>query len=399
MQKIESLFRKVDSPMKGLIVLLSLYGFVTLALWSRYQWNPSAMVNFGEEFIKKNEAETPSGVIAFKGKEGDLGAGYDGQIFYYYSRSISNFSLKWPEGFDATYRAPRIGYPLLISIWGIFGKWGNVAGMYVLSISLLYLSYLALRVLLKEKSHWAILYLISPFALASYSVLVSDTIMVSLIVLAIYFYEKENYVSFYLLSGLALVTKEPALFYLFSLGLAALSKKDIKKMLIVGSTLLVPVLWQIYLKYTLPNWTPTRLAVFIIPFEGIYKYLMELGASFTSGGGIKQIVRSFSKFPLVLQFLTMFWIPFTGSWKKGTFYKVGFSLVILMIAIANHYHFWSEYINTIRLFTFAIPLYLLIKAEDEEIVDRPFLILFLINLILILARLTILYKVQDYAAR
>ncbi|WP_078123967.1 AZOBR_p60025 family cell surface glycopolymer formation protein [Leptospira alexanderi] len=399
MQKLESLFRKIDSPLKGLIVLLSLYGFVTLALWSRYGWNPSAMVNFGEEFVKKNEAETPSGVIAFQGKEGDLGAGYDGQIFYYYSRSISNLSLQWPESFDATYRAPRIGYPLLISLWGIFGTWGNIAGMYVLSISLLYLSYLALRVLLKEKSHWAILYLVSPFTLASYSVLVSDTIMVSLIVLAIYFYEKENYVLFYVLSGLALVTKEPALFYLFSLGLAALSRKDVKKMLIVGSTLLVPILWQIYLKYTLPNWTPTRLAVFMIPFEGIYKYLMELAASFMSGGGIKQIVRSFSKFPLVLQFLTMFLIPFTGSWKKGTFYKVGFSLVILMIAIANHYHFWSEYINTIRLFIFAIPFYLFIKAEDEEIVDRPFLYLFGLNLILILARLTVLYKVQDYVVR
>jgi hypothetical protein len=397
--KLETWLQKLDSPLKGLLILIFLYGLVTLALWSRYEWNPSSMVNFGEEFIKKNEAESPSGVVAFKGKEGDLGAGYDGQIFYYYSRSISNLSFEWPVGFDATYRAPRIGYPLLLSVWGIFGKWGNIAGMYILSLSLLYLSYLALRVLLKEKSHWAILYLISPFTLASYSVLVSDTIMVSLIVLAIYFYQKESYIPFYILSGLALVTKEPALFYLFSLGLAALSKKDIKKMLIVGSTLLVPVLWQVYLKYTLPNWTPTRLAVFMIPFEGIFKYLLELAGSFTSGGGLKQIVRSFSKFPLVLQFLTMFLIPLTGSWKKGTFYKVGFSLVILMIAIANHYHFWSEYINTIRLFTFAIPFYLFIKAEDEKIVDRPFLILFFINLALILARLTILYKVQDYGIR
>ncbi|ASV11829.1 AZOBR_p60025 family cell surface glycopolymer formation protein [Leptospira santarosai] len=399
MQKFEFFLRKIDSPLKGLIVLLGLYGFVTLTLWSRYEWNPSSMVNFGEEFVKKNETESPKGVIAFKGKEGDLGAGYDGQIFYYYSRSISNFSFEWPVGFDATYRAPRIGYPLLVSVWGIFGKWGNIAGMYILSISLLYLSYLALRVLLKDKSHWALLYLVSPFTLASYSVLVSDTIMVSLIVLAIYFYEKESYVPFYVLSGLALVTKEPALFYLFSLGLAALSRKDVRKMLIVGSTLLVPVLWQIYLKYTLPGWTPTRLAVFMIPFEGIYKYLMELAASFTSGGGIKQIVRSFSKFPLVLQLITMFFIPLTGSWKKATFYKVGFSLVILMLSIANHYHFWSEYINTIRLFTFAIPLYLFIKAEDEGIEDRPFLYLFAINLVLILARLTVLYKVQDYVVR
>jgi hypothetical protein len=396
---LENLLRKFDTPKKGFLIFFFLYGFITLTLWSRYEWNPSAMVNFGGEFIKLNSVETPSHVIAFQGKEGDLGAGYDGQIFYYYSRSISNLSFTWPEGFDPSYRAPRIGYPLLISVWGIFGKWGNIAGMYILSLSLIYLSYLALRSLLKDKSPWALLYLISPFTLASYSVLVSDTVMVSLIVLAIYFYQKEKYIFFFTLSGLALVTKEPALFYLFALGLTALSKKDIKRMLIVSATLLVPLAWQIYLKFTLPSWTPTRLAVFMIPFEGIIKYLMELVASFSSGEGLGQILRSFSKFPLVLQFLSMFLIVFTGTFRKASSNKVGFSLVILMIAIANHFHFWSEYINTIRLFTFAIPFYLFIKAEDEDIWDKPFLVFFFINLALILLRLTFLYKVQDYVVQ
>lgn len=85
--------------------------------------------------------------------------------------------------------------------------------------------------------------------------------------------------------------------------------------------------------------------------------------------------------------------------EKSYVLQSRFSLVILMLSIANHYHFWSEYINTIRLFTFAIPLYLFIKAEDEGIEDRPFLYLFAINLVLILARLTVLYKVQDYVVR
>src|SRR5690554_4847508 len=106
---------------KYLLLFIGLYGFTTLAIWKRYDMNPSSMVNFGKEFVVQNQDETPEGVVVLLGEEGDLGGGYDGQIFYYFSRTISSLSLDWPKGFDESYRAPRIGYPFLVSLFGFLG--------------------------------------------------------------------------------------------------------------------------------------------------------------------------------------------------------------------------------------------------------------------------------------
>lgn len=58
-----------------------IWGVSTLGYWKKYEWNPTSMVNFGYEFAMQNQAETPEKAVLFKGEAGDLGAGYDGQIF------------------------------------------------------------------------------------------------------------------------------------------------------------------------------------------------------------------------------------------------------------------------------------------------------------------------------
>jgi hypothetical protein len=123
---------------------------VTLLIWKKHEWEPSSMVHFGNEFIELNLEYMPPRAVVEKGYEGDLGAGYDGQIFYFYSRALSSFSLKWPIGFDDSYRAPRIGYPLLISIFGIYSPNGSILGMYIWNIMLFILSALALRKILGD---------------------------------------------------------------------------------------------------------------------------------------------------------------------------------------------------------------------------------------------------------
>ena len=98
------------------------YLVVTAALWKKYNYNPTSMINFGMEFAIQNKEKMPDGAIVILGNKDDLGAGYDGQIFYFYSRTISELNMNWPKGFDESYRAPRIGYPLLVGIIGFLGK-------------------------------------------------------------------------------------------------------------------------------------------------------------------------------------------------------------------------------------------------------------------------------------
>ena len=62
------------------------YIVVTTSLWKKYNYNPTSMINFGMEFAIQNKEKMPDGAVVIMGSKDDLGAGYDGQIFYFYSR-------------------------------------------------------------------------------------------------------------------------------------------------------------------------------------------------------------------------------------------------------------------------------------------------------------------------
>ncbi|WCL47563.1 AZOBR_p60025 family cell surface glycopolymer formation protein [Leptospira sp. GIMC2001] len=378
----------MNRTLKYLLIFISLYGITSIAIWKRYNFNPTSMVNFGYEFAIQNKAETPAGSIVFKGERGDLGAGYDGQIFYYFSRPISNFNLDWPKGFDESYRAPRIGFPLLISVFGLFGSKFAIFGMYFWILSLHFLSFLALRELVgSEFRLWTLLYLVSPFALGSYSVLVSDSVMVSLVVIGYYFLTREKYWQFSLLGGLAIITKEPALFFLFPIGLRALSEKNFKKILAVASTLLIPILWHAYLRYAFPNWSATRLSDFILPLEGIKSYLLEIEYGLLAGEGFRPLARLLGRFPLVLLFVSGVALLFHQNLRRAWEMRIAFGLVMLMIGIAGHYHFWSVYENISRMFTLSIPILILWKKEDNALPIYPYAILTIVILFLFIIKL------------
>lgn len=370
---------------------------VTFSYWKKYDWNPSAMVNFGREFALQNEEETPKKAIIFLGEEGDLGAGYDGQIFYYFSRSLSNFGLEWPKGFDESYRAPRIGYPFLISIFGVLGKWGSVFGMYFWNILLMILSFFALRSMLHEENkHLSILYLFNPFALGSYYVLVSDSVMVSLVVLAYYLYKNEKMLGFILISSLAILTKEPAIFFLFPLGLKALANRDIKRICIVAATLIIPISWHLYLSYKFPNWRASRLTDFILPFEGMIRYSESIFFAIEDKIDLRGFARLFSRLPLVFMFFMGSLLIFSGKLAKGWEFRICLLLVMFMIGTAGYYHFWSVYENVSRMFTLSIPTFIFLINEDRQVKKAEYVLFTLGLLLLFLLKAILISKTLTY---
>ncbi len=384
-------------PYRLFLVFFAIIGILTFSYWKKYDWNPSSMVNFGKEFVQLNSIETPSGAVVFLGEKGDLGAGYDGQIFYYFSRSLANFGLEWPKGFDESYRAPRIGYPFLISIFGIFGKWGSVFAMYFWNIFLLVISFFCLRSLLeKQNKYLSVLYLLNPFALASYYVLVSDSVMVSLIVIAYFFYKRDHPLAFVLTSSLAILTKEPALFFLFPLGLYALAERNIKNMLLVSSTLIIPIGWHLYLSYQFPNWRASRLTDFILPFEGMIRYFESIFIAFENQMDIKALSRLLSRFPLVVLFFMGTFLVFTGNIRKGWVFRLCILLTMFMIGSAGFYHFWSVYENVSRMFTISIPALILLVNEDQTVRKGEYILLTIFLLILFIVKATIITRPMLY---
>ncbi len=387
--------KKLDKIQIILPTILFLYVLVTLLIWKKHEWEPSSMIHFGNEFIELNLEYMPLRAVVEKGYEGDLGAGYDGQIFYFYSRALSSFSLKWPVGFDDSYRAPRIGYPLLISVFGVFGPNGSIFGMYFWNLSLFVLSVLALRKILGEHSHLVWIYIVSPFSLGSYTVLVSDSVLVSLVILSYYYYLNEKYLPFILLASISILTKEPAFFLYFPLGLVELRDKNWKKAALILSTLFLPILWHVYLKITFPDWKPTRILSFILPFEGIFSYLKFLGSS-ASSGDWREMARALSRFPLLLILGLGIYSALAGSWKNGLVYRLGLILNFLLVILAGYYHFWSVYENVSRMFAMSIPLMILLAKEDG--VAHRFLFFAMVKIILLLffLKIGLIQKAQEY---
>src|SRR5262245_25275732 len=111
-----------------LFIFLAYHALIVVASVRRYDGNLSAMIHFGHYYVEQNSAFTPNGATRFTGNEENGGNGYDGQIFYYFARTLF-VPGAWPEGFNNAYRAPRIGYPLLIAPFAVGGAWGTVLGM------------------------------------------------------------------------------------------------------------------------------------------------------------------------------------------------------------------------------------------------------------------------------
>ncbi len=391
--------QKVRNWKKYLLLFTGLYGLCILTIWKRYDFNPTCMVNFGKEFALQNPDYTPKGAIVMLGGKNDLGAGYDGQIFYYFSRPLSEFHLRWPKGFDESYRAPRIGYPFLVSIFGIFGMNAAIFGMYFWNLILFFLSFLALREITNHNRLWTLLYLLSPFSLGSFSVLVSDSVMVSLLILSYYFYKKEKYTLFAILGGLAVLTKEPALFFLFPLGLHAVWERSWKKMIAVASTLLFMIAWQMYLKFTFPQWEAGRLTEFIQPLDGITFYLREIYHTFSAPSEIRDfrgIARVLGRFPLLLLFVLGIALLFSGNLRKGWVFRLSMALILFMIGSADYYHFWSVYENISRMFTLSVPVLILWKQEDPSIPASPYAATVLLVLIFFLMKILLVSQPLPY---
>src|SRR5688572_23621399 len=76
-------------------VLVSLT--VVLSIVSRYQFDLTSMVRFGEYYALQNESRLPADSVVFVGNEEFGGNGYDGQIFYFFSSTLFEKGA-WPNG-------------------------------------------------------------------------------------------------------------------------------------------------------------------------------------------------------------------------------------------------------------------------------------------------------------
>lgn len=405
------------TPIAAYLALFLVYYFAgTLAITARYEFNLTSLLRIGAYYAEQNDPWTPEGAIVFTGDEAHGGNGYDGQIFYYYARTFFEQGV-WPSGFQTAYRAPRAGYPVLVAPFSLAGSDATVVGMILVQLLLFGGSILALNRMLRESRRYLLLfYIISPFAFQSYLLLVSDTVMISLVVIGIYFYRKGWFLEkkgnqvepdgllsparaffAFLAFSLAVLTKESSLFLLFPLGLVALAKRDLRRILLMLSILLPALLWQAYLKEVHGIVPAGVLKIFLSPLDGIFGIFSETIALVfhfliePSTGGFKEILK------LSARWILLFMIPASVA---AVFVRKGFQrflpyglatlLVLFSVVIADYYYFWSVYENISRMLTLIVPVLVLLKNEDEKADTSPFFALLFLLAIMVFLRTILL---------
>lgn len=390
--------RRLATP-RGLLVIFCLYYLIgTLGILARYEMNPSALVRFGHYYVEQNPELTPAGIIRLTGNESFGGNGYDGQIFYYYGRTLFETGV-WPEGFSRAYRAPRAGYPLLVAPFTIFGDWGVIAGLYIVQFLCLLAALFSVYALLPPERKWAAIFCaVSPFAFMAYSLMVSDSIMIGLACAGLFCLQRgspqlglgtnpefsvaatQRSRALFLLAAwacfsLSILAKESALFLLFPLGLFALWRRSFTGAALMLAVLLPAIAWQAYLR-TAHGMVPAEvLSIFLAPLDGIFGVLREsvrLLAVFVQspgGGTLVALVKHGAKLLLLLALLSSIGLVFSGSWRRQLFVplRLGVILTALHIIIADWFYFWGIFDNVGRMFTFLVPLVVLLKGQDAKL--------------------------------
>lgn len=392
------LVRQLATP-RGLFVVFCLYYLIgTLGILARYEFNPSALVRFGHYYVEQNPERTPAGVIRFTGNEEFGGNGYDGQIFYYYGRTLFEPGV-WPEGFSRAYRAPRAGYPVLVAPFIAFGDWGVIAGLYIVQLLCLLAALFSVYALLPADRKWAAIFCaFSPFAFMAYALMVSDSIMIGLACSGLFCLQRGSQRlslqtnpdfrvadrstsrALWLLAAwacfsLSILAKESAFFLLFPLGLFALWRRSFVGAGLMLAVLLPAILWQAYLR-TAHGMVPAEvLSIFLAPLDGIFGVLREsvrllvVFAQAPGGGTLVALIKHGAKLLLLLALLSSIALVFTGGWRKQTFVplRLGVLLTALHIIIADWFYFWGIFDNVGRMFTFLVPLIVLLKGQDAKL--------------------------------
>lgn len=380
---------------------IGLYVVCALAVMARYEWNPSILVRFGAVYVEANAGYTPQGSVQLVGNEEWGGNGYDGQIFYYYARTL--FEDGWPEGFSKAYRAPRIGYPLLAAPFVVFGSWGVLYGLIVVQLVLFGISvHLLATWLPPERRYFAIFYIVSPFALQSFVLLVSDSVVASLLLIGTILWQRETQRPLFfawLCFSLALLAKESALFLLFPLGLFTLVEKKYARAAIMVATLLPFFLWQAYLR-TVHGMVPASiLTIFLMPLDGVQGLLAE-GWGWLSQLGreppLSFILQGFklsARFLLLLLIFVSLALAIRPPFRQGWALRLAILFLLASVLFADYYYFWSVYENISRMFTLLTVFFLLFTGRDS---GTPWSFFATLTLLFLLVLVRILFLTPSF---
>lgn len=261
-------------------VTWAMMGLLAIAYASRYDFNPSALLRFGGEFMSNNVdrycRELPRGTVVLQNR------GYDGQQYYWVANYLP-FSAEGLAHVDSVFRYQRIGFPLLSWVLGGGHKVGIMWAM--IGITLIVPGVMAWVVAARFRAAgvnawWALLIGVNVGTVLSVYNCLTDSLSLLFLTLGWLAYEKGTMRSLavaVLWWNMALLTREQMLSCVAMVGLWELLHGRVARAALVSLSGLGFGLWEGYLALQVGYIPLLRVKGWLTwPGAGVFEYLRGL---------------------------------------------------------------------------------------------------------------------------
>ena len=349
--------KKLSYLPKLLLITFFFYLIIIGIIASRYDFNISCFIHFGEESSILVKELIPPDFVIMKDT-----SGYDGQAYYYIGADPFIKTGLYKIGF----RYQRYLYPFLAHILAFGRKTLLPYSLLIINILAILIGTLFLSFMLKKRGINIWYSLIFALGIGNIMALQYDLttpLFICLILAGIYFYEEKKIASTALFFSLALLTRETAgLVILVFLIYEFFGERYKSSIIIILS--FIPFLILQFLLYQRFVEIPLlgSSGHLTLPFAGI---IQKIGSINLSGGGIKHILREISVIPYFCFVMLVLAVSAIKLLRNKSIYNWNL-FIQAFISSFMCFSIWEALAAATRV-TFAIfPFMILSYAKDKD---------------------------------
>jgi len=349
--------KKLSSLSKLLLITFLFYLIIVGIIASRYDFNLSCFINFGERSSLITKKLVPQNFVIMENT-----SGYDGQAYYY---AASDPFIRTDFHRIDLKKYHRFLYPFLAHIFA-FGKKNLLPySLLIINILAILIGTLFLCFLLKKRglSVWyGLIYSLGVGNIVAFQYNLTTPLFLCLILIGIYFYETKKIGSTAFFFSLALLTRETAVLIILVFLVYEFFKKRYSNSLVITLSLIPFIILQIFIYQRLGK-IPIlgSSGHLVLPFAGILQKINNLDLQ----GGIKHILRETSIIPYFCYVMLVLAVSVKKLLKNRNVYNWNLFIQVF-ISIFLCFPIWEEFAAITRT-TFAIfPFMILSYAKDRD---------------------------------
>ena len=345
-----------DLP-KLLLITLLFYLIIVGIIASRYDFNLSCFINFGEESPFVIKKLVPPNFIIMKDS-----SGYDGQAYYY---AASDPFIKTNSHRIDFKKYQRFLYPFLAHILAFGRKNLLPYSLLIINILAILIGTLFLSFMLKKRgiSVWySLIYSLGMGNIVAFQYNLTTPLFLCLILIGIYFYEEKKITLTALSFSLSLLTREIAGLIILVFLIYEFFEKRYKDSLIIALSFIPFVLLQFFLYQRLGKMPFLGSSGHLtLPFAGIIQHISNVNLI----GGIKDVIREISVIPYFCFVMLVLAVSVAKLLRNKNVYNWNL-FIQAFISIFICWEIWEALAATTRI-TFAIfPFMILSYAKDRD---------------------------------